>query len=180
MECRLCGTEVSQNARGCPRCGLRPPRSGWSTMVLVLGVLAIVVVSAVAGLAIYRHREAIIEWCRHGPEPDAAPPPPPAPAPLEVTSDRLHLDYAANEVAADQRYRGRLLRVTGAVKAIRRVLDSPYLDLWTTDEFYNVTAYFGMEWAGRLARVKVGDHVAVQCIGAGESMGPRLRECILE
>src|SRR5262249_6503092 len=36
---------------------------------------------------------------------------------IGLTSDRLQADYAANEVEADSRYRGRVLRVTGAVQA---------------------------------------------------------------
>jgi hypothetical protein len=157
---------------------MRRPRSGYLVALLVLGVGA---VCAVVGPAVYRHREDIAKALRRDPEPAAGPVSSAPPAPVEVSSDRLQADYAANEVAADQRYRGRVLRVTGAVRAIRQVFNSPYLELWTTSEFNNVDAMFDRSWADRLARVKVGDHVAVRCVGAGMAISsPWLESCSLE
>jgi RNA polymerase subunit RPABC4/transcription elongation factor Spt4 len=54
VECRVCGSEVSRDARGCPRCGMPPPRSAWSTVAVVLAVAAI---GTVFGLAIRQKRE---------------------------------------------------------------------------------------------------------------------------
>lgn len=101
-------------------------------------------------------------------------------AAVSVTSDRLQADYAANEVNADNLYRGKVLRVTGAVQAIKKdITDHPYMVLWTRNEFEGVQAHFETE--GALAGVTVGQHVAVRCIGDNVIMGsPMLRRCILE
>lgn len=101
-------------------------------------------------------------------------------AAVEVSSDRLQADYAANEVAADNMYRGKVLRVTGAVRAIKKdIMDLPYLVLWTKNEFDGVQARF--EATGALAQIRVGQHVAVRCIGDNVILGsPMLRECILD
>lgn len=170
LTCRLCGTEFGQGATFCPRCRMPLSRPG-RALAWTLGIVGIAGVCVLFGLALYRRVQEVRRT-----EPVAVA----VAAPLEVSADRLQLDYAANEVAADQRYLGRLLRVTGAVKGIHRVLNEPYLLLKTTSEIYSVTAYFGMEWADRLARVTIGDRVAVRCIGAGEMMGPRLLECGFE
>ena len=101
-------------------------------------------------------------------------------AAVGVTSDRLQADYAANEVNADDLYRGKVLRVTGAVQAIRKdITDHPYMVLWTKNEFEGVQARFDTD--GALAGIKVGQHVTVRCIGDNVIMGsPMLRRCILE
>jgi hypothetical protein len=99
---------------------------------------------------------------------------------VEVSADQLQADYAANEVAADNRYRRRVLRVTGAVQAIKKdIMDRPYVVLWTRDQFSGVHAHF--ETDGALAGIKVNQRVAVRCIGDNVIMGsPLLRRCILE
>jgi hypothetical protein len=101
-------------------------------------------------------------------------------AAVDVTSDRLQSDYATNEVNADNLYRGKVLRVTGAVKAIKKdITDRPYMILWTKNEFEGVQAHFDAD--GALAGVKVSQHVTVRCIGDNVILGsPMLRRCILE
>jgi len=157
-----------------------PPRSVWSIVAVVLAVIAIGAGTVwIVWVSWSSHQARLAVTGSAEPPRD---PPPAKPAALEVTSDKLHLDYTANEVAADQRYRERALRVTGAVRAIRRdVFDEPYLELWTTSEFETVDARFGRAWADELARINVGDHVAVQCIGTGMVLGsPRLRSCSVQ
>jgi tRNA_anti-like len=97
-----------------------------------------------------------------------------------VSADQLHADYKANEVGADNAYRGKALRVTGAVQAIKKdFTDAPYLVLWTKNEFEGVHARFENDAA--LAQLRVGQHVTVRCIGDNVVMGsPVLRGCVLE
>jgi hypothetical protein len=99
---------------------------------------------------------------------------------VDVTADRLQADYAANEVGADNVYRGKVLRVTGAVQAIKKdITDHPYMILWTRNEFEGVQARFDTD--GALGRVSTGQHVTVRCIGDNVIMGsPMLRQCVLE
>lgn len=52
--------------------------------------------------------------------------PSPTPLPIEVTSSTLTRDYDSNEVAANQKYKGRLVLVTGKIGDIS---DSGYVSL---------------------------------------------------
>jgi hypothetical protein len=148
-------------------------------VVLVLGIIAAAVVGILYGPDVY-HRWQEARRAPTAPSAVQQPPPHEAPdlPPVEVSSDRLQADYAANEIAADQRYRGRPLRVTGAVRAIRYMSNSPYMELWTTNEFASVDAWFDPAWTNDLARINAGDHVAVRCVGGGMAMmRPQLRRC---
>ncbi len=100
---------------------------------------------------------------------------------ITVSSDRLQKDYSANEVNADNLYRGHLLRVTGAVQAVKKdFMDDVYVVLWTTNEFEGVHANFKGDGNG-LAGVSPGDHIAVRCRGDNVIMGsPMLKDCILD
>lgn len=104
--------------------------------------------------------------------------PPPAP-PIDVTAKDLQRAYDANEVAADQQYRGRVLRVTGSVRSIDKdFTDQPIVWLRTRD-FGGVMSYF--DDASGPASLRKGQKVTVRCVGGGRTIdSPVLRRCVLE
>ena len=99
---------------------------------------------------------------------------------IVVSADDLERDYTANEIHADELYRGKVLRVTGAVQSIERGIgDDPYLVIWTRNEFNGVQAHFQSK--GGLGSLSKGQHVTVRCMGDGRVLGsPILQECVLE
>src|SRR5262249_51198809 len=96
---------------------------------------------------------------------------------VDVTADDLHAAYKRNEVAADEKYRGKVLDVTGAVQRIRKdIRDVPYVELWTSNEFEPVWAYF-QDPAG-LSTLSAGRHITARCVGGNVAIGsPMLRGC---
>ncbi|HEX7773344.1 MAG TPA: hypothetical protein VF435_13035 [Pyrinomonadaceae bacterium] len=66
-------------------------------------------------------------------------------APIVVSATALVADYEANEVAADRRYKGQTLEVTGVVDSIGNdILDSMYVTLDSGERFgiTNVQCFF--------------------------------------
>lgn len=159
---------------------VRPPKGSLGGVLLAVGI-AVAAIGAVAAITVVRGRlEQMTETDRATLPTVAEPQAPTSQTPelLEVTSDRLHRDYAGNEIAADQRYRGRPLRVTGAVQVIRYTLGDPHMKLWTTNEFESVDAWFDPAWVNDLAKINAGDHVTLRCVGGGVIlMRPQLRRC---
>jgi hypothetical protein len=100
---------------------------------------------------------------------------------LTVSALRLFDDYQANEVAADQVYRGRWLRITGVVDAINKdFLDKTYLTLQTSNMFMSVHATL-MGTEGGAASLRRGQQVALICKGQGMTMGsPMLDDCTFD
>lgn len=92
----------------------------------------------------------------------------PPEVPLNIGSMRLSAEYEANEVAADLRYRGRLLSVTGVVGSITKdFCDIPYVSLSGTNWLSDVSCSFNKEDQPVLAMLHKGDQITVigRCTG---------------
>jgi hypothetical protein len=100
---------------------------------------------------------------------------------ISVGSIRLWQDYDANEVAADNRYKGRPLRVTGRVLSVEKdPFGAAMLDLVSGNPFFRTVAHLTLEDTPRAATLAKGDTVLVQCMGGGRLMRmPKLDNCAL-
>ncbi|HEY5934922.1 MAG TPA: hypothetical protein VIU61_09810 [Kofleriaceae bacterium] len=118
---------------------------------------------------------------------DRPPPPPPPPPqkaePPKVTRqvtklEELNAQYAANAVAADERYKGKPLTVGGLVRAVGKSDDGiPVVELLAgsvTGRFELATSATG---AGSL---EAGQNVTLDCDGAGYDTGTaQFRNCTI-
>jgi len=113
------------------------------------------------------------------PGPTEAPSPTTLPGPeaaIEISAAKLYADYEANEVAADQKYKDRLLKVSGVVSDIgisqslrpgtpvivlAESLDAPFME--------GVTVYLSVDEKAKVATLSKGDMATV--VGICEGIG---------
>ncbi len=98
--------------------------------------------------------------------------------PIQITAEHLYAEYHANEVAADLRYKGHWLAVTGAIADIKKdVFGEPVVSLRVDgDPFHTVNAYFGKDKIEQIAKLQKGSTVAITCRGDGMFiMSPNLK-----
>ena len=100
---------------------------------------------------------------------------------LSVGAVRLWRDYEENEVAADTRYKGQRLSVTGTVVSIERDYEGrPVLHLFGGNALFPTMATLNKADIPAAAQLKKGDQVVVRCIGAGREMRmPQLERCLM-
>lgn len=100
------------------------------------------------------------------------------PAAIAVTATKLVDDYEANEVSADNLYKGKRLAVTGKVGGINKdFTDSVYVELETTKPF-QMNVHAGDVAPDVAAGLTKGATITVECEGAGMVLGtPMLNEC---
>ncbi len=122
----------------------------------------------------------VLVMCLLVPVSCAAPPPAPMPAPapapieevIEITAQQLYSDYDANEIAADQKYKGKLLKVTGVINSIGTdILGDPYIVLTGGGEYevWGVQCTFPntKSWKDKIATMEKGEtwHIKGKCTG---------------
>jgi tRNA_anti-like len=100
---------------------------------------------------------------------------------MHVSALKLALDYHANEVQADNVYRGKHLLVTGFVTSISKdALDNVYLVLASENEFMQVHANLQESEAGAAANLHTMQLVHVDCVGGEMVIGsPQLNNCTI-
>ncbi|WP_211461796.1 OB-fold protein [Collimonas silvisoli] len=103
----------------------------------------------------------------------------PAETILAVTAVQLAKDYDANEVAADQKYKGKKLRVSGSVQSIDKdVFNNIVVHLKTTNEFMPAMAKLDDKHEALAASLSKGGKITWQCVGGGKILvSPVLNNC---
>lgn len=166
VACKSCGEQVSTAAKACPKCGQPAKRGLGMGKIIGLAIIAVIIIGAVgASSKKEQQRKEVAE---------------PTSPPIEVSAEKLASDYKANEVSADEMYRGKVLRVSGVVEAIKKdITDDPYMVIKTNNMFLGVHAKF--DSPDGLSRIPPGKQVTVRCIGNNVIMGsPMLKDCVLE
>ena len=80
---------------------------------------------------------------------------------MEVTASELYRAYEANEVSADQQYKGKRLLITGVVENIGKdVMDNPYVAL-KIDFLKGVNCYFDDENNKVLSQLNKGQKIQI-------------------
>lgn len=99
---------------------------------------------------------------------------------IRVTAPVLISEYEANEIAADQKYKGNIVIVTGKVDHVGKdIMDSMYVTLSSSKEFGIVRAqcFFDDSWATRLSYLREGDTVTVKGRCDGKFGNVLLKDC---
>jgi hypothetical protein len=111
-------------------------------------------------------------------------PPAPTTPPMTVSAKQLYADYHANEVAADEKYKGKNLLVSGTIVSIDKdAFDNMQLRLSVGDQFglEYVMATLDDSQKGKAMALAKGKSVTVVGRGGTMIMGsPTLDDCVLQ
>lgn len=91
---------------------------------------------------------------------------------IGIAAIELMAAYENNAVAADTKYEGKLLRITGSVKDFGKdLMDTAYITLESGESFNNAQCMFASSQEESLAQLSKGDHVLVEGRCSGEAIG---------
>ena len=101
-------------------------------------------------------------------------------AEVTTTAAEMYRDYDANEVSADEKYKGKVIEISGVVGEIRKnTWDEEEiiveLEVWACS---SVDCKFSAKHKAEAAALEKGDKVKIKGLGAGkEVLGPALEGC---
>ncbi|MFL2599405.1 MAG: OB-fold protein [Flavobacteriaceae bacterium] len=98
---------------------------------------------------------------------------------LKVTSKTLYKEYNNNEIAADDKYKGKIIQVRGTIRDIGKdIMDDAYISLIGDDFFGDVQCFFPDK--SYLLNLKKGQRVNVIGYCDGLFMNIILQNCIIK
>lgn len=176
VKCSECGNDVSKDAAACPKCGKPVKKKGGFLKLLGTGFLVFIGLTIVIG--------AMSSAGKHSGSSGSVNAESAAPAAetvLTVPAATLVTDYDANEVAADAKYKGKTLQVSGTIDTIGKdMLDSIYVSIDGGHPLRHVQAFFDASDAPRIAALKKGGTITVQGRCDGLMMNVMLKGATLK
>jgi len=100
---------------------------------------------------------------------------------ISISAKQLYQDYSDNEIAADKKYKNKVLEVTGTVDAIAKdITDNIYVTLKGDEYIGDVQCYFGDDHADEAAQFSKGMTITVKGKCDGKMMNILLRGCSVQ
>lgn len=176
INCYECKTEISTAAAACPKCGAPPknvqqpqqaPAKPKTRPIFKFLAVMLVVLFIFAKLSTSNKPGSASTETGTAAQSPAIP----------VSAATLSRDYKANEVAADIKYKGKRLRLTGTVASINKdFTDSVWIGIETDNQFMPIHAEGFVP--SQVADLQKGSQIEITCTGAGMVVGdPFLKHC---
>lgn len=100
---------------------------------------------------------------------------------IEISASQLYEDYESNGVAADQKYKGKVLRVSGVVDNIDRdIMDKIYVTLKGGEYIGDIQCFFAEDHVNKAANLSKGQRITVKGKCDGKLMNVMLKGCVIE
>lgn len=176
--CVECKQQISTDAKSCPNCGKRNPTTSPKATAITAVIFVLFVgycATRLANLDTSGSNSAGLSSTES------------RPAPIRpvatVSAVELWRQYEANEVAADNYYKGRVFRVKGTVSSIDKdFMDNVVLHLESPNEFMQTMATMKDSKNSpntAAASLRRGQRVTLVCVVKGRIVGsPVLDDCI--
>lgn len=194
MKCTKCGNEYE--GKFCPECGApaeaketaysapvaKSKKKGGCLKIIVIGLfvlLGLMVIGIAFGDSSDTSASGNVSSAAQS---SSSGTPEPEPKYIEVTAKDLLAAYDENTVAADNTYKGQLLKVTGTVGTIGKdILDTAYVTLTNGDPYalISVQCYFAKDNLDDVATLKEGDTVTITGKCDGSTLNVSLKQCDL-
>jgi hypothetical protein len=206
IKCPECQKEISDSAPSCPSCGYvlkgkvessakpEKPKKKRGCLTVVIIILLFLVVAGIMGND-SKDKSASSSLPNQSPsqptqasaakpaKPDTqASAAKPAKPDFTVSASQIAGEYSNNEIAADQKYQGKKVRITANIEDIGKdILNEPYITFSDGKEFSfsGVQCYFKKSDQGKLGSLRKGQKVTIEGIVEGLMMNVLMKDCVL-
>ena len=167
IKCTECGAEIAKSAKICPHCGHKKGNLLRKSFKIIGGLLVLIIV--LGTIANGDKKRAV--------KPTVAVKDQPA---IETNVIRLIDDYEANEIAADEKYKGKRVKLSGTVRDIKKDIGDNLYVIFNKGgrfDFRGIQLFFDDSYTSSLAKLKKGQRISVNCRVKGLMMNVILKDC---
>lgn len=99
---------------------------------------------------------------------------------VTVSASQLYSDYKQNELAADEKYKGKMIEVSGTVSTIEEMFGQKFVTLNTGDIIGKIQCFLDDSEGSKAASLTVGQQITLKGEGDGMSLNVALRNCKIQ
>ena len=97
---------------------------------------------------------------------------------ITISASKLYKEYNENEIAADEKYKGKIIEVTGVIRDIGNdIMDNAYITLVGNEYFGDIQCYFNEKSV--VAKLSKGKRITVIGSCSGLMMNVQINNCIV-
>ena len=97
---------------------------------------------------------------------------------VTISASKLYKEYNENEIAADEKYKGKIIEVTGVIRDIRNdIMDNAYITLVGNEYFGDIQCYFNEKSV--VAKLSKGKRITVIGSCSGLMINVQINNCIV-
>jgi len=99
---------------------------------------------------------------------------------ITISASQLYSDYKQNELAADEKYKGKMIEVSGTVATIEEMFGQKFITLNTGDIIGKIQCFLDDSEGSKAASLTVGQQIILTGKGDGMSFNVALRNCVIK
>lgn len=97
---------------------------------------------------------------------------------VTISASKLYKEYNENEIAADEKYKGKIIEVTGVIRDIGNdIMDNAYVTLVGNEYFGDIQCYFNEKSV--VAKLSKGKRITVIGSCSGLMINVQINNCIV-
>ncbi len=170
IKCKECGSEISNKAESCPKCGAKVNRT--HPVFKVIGGILLLLFA----VSVFMPKDETADASAVSTENPDAPT-------FETTARKIAAAYSENTVAADNKFKGQRFMVSGAISDINTdFTGSPVIILvGGVNPFLEPQAELIEPEMQKAASLKKGQQITLICTGKGDiAKTPMMSDCVIE
>lgn len=99
---------------------------------------------------------------------------------VAVSASQLYSDYKQNELAADEKYKGKMIEVSGTVATIEEMFGQKFVTLNTGDILGKIQCFLDDSEGSKAASLTVGQQITLTGKGDGMSLNVAMKGCVIK
>ena len=97
---------------------------------------------------------------------------------ITISASKLYKEYNENEIAADEKFKGKIIEVTGVIRDIGNdIMDNAYITLVGNEYFGDIQCYFNEKSV--VAKLSKGKRITVIGSCSGLMINVQINNCIV-
>ena len=97
---------------------------------------------------------------------------------ITISASKIYKEYNENEIAADEKYKGKIIEVTGVIRDIGNdIMDNAYITLVGNEYFGDIQCYFNEKSV--VAKLSKGKKITVIGSCSGLMINVQINNCIV-